>query len=228
MRHLIPQAALIMSVLVAGASACDDATTTATGPSAPYAIGMNGGNVQAATAGSALPLPLLVHVTDQYGVGFAGAVVTFTATGGATTTATTVTTDANGDASNTATLGTSAGIDSITASIAGVVVPVRFSETALAGPPATDSIASGNVQVGTSGTALPVPLSVVVLDGHGNRVAGDTVTWVSATGTLSAPVTVTDAFGIASVQLMPALGANTVTASIGGSTLVATFTETGN
>jgi adhesin/invasin len=179
-------------------------------------------------AGTALPLPLLVHVTDQYGAGFAGATVTFTTSNGATTAAPTATTDANGDASMTVTLGALVGIDSITAAVAGAAVPARFAETAIAGPVATDSIASGNLQTGTTGTVLPVGLSVVVLDSHGNRVAGDTVTWAAVSGTLNLTTTVTDATGTASVQFTPALGANSVTASIGGSALVASFTETGN
>lgn len=228
MRHLNLRAAIAVLTTAFAVAACDTSTPTASGPSAVTGIGVSGGNVQVGAAGTALPQPLMVHVTDQYGAGFAGATVTLSTSGGATTPLSSLTTDANGNASTTATLGLLAGIDSITASVSGATVPARFLETAIAGPPAVDSVASGNQQSGTTGTVLPIGLAVVVLDSHGNPVVRDTVTWAATTGTLSATTTVTDATGTATVQFTPALGANSVTASIGGSTLVANFTETGN
>lgn len=228
MRRFTPLPVTTLLILATAVAACSSTSSGPTGVSAPFAIGLLGGNVQVMPVGSVLSLPLLIHVTDQYGLGFAGAGVTFAATGGASTSATTVTTDASGNASVGATLGFAAGVDSITASVAGVALPARFFETALAGPPAVDSIVSGNQQTGTTGSVLPFSLAVIVLDSHGNGVAGNTVAWSSLTGTLSSATSVTDATGKASINFTPGLGANVVTATIGGSSLIATFTETGN
>jgi adhesin/invasin len=189
---------------------------------------MLGGSAQLVTISSALPVPLQVHVTDQYANPIAGVTVTFAGTGGATVASSTATTDASGNAQTTATLGTVAGLDSIAAVISGDPVPVVFLETALPGPAASITVVSGSAQTGTTGVALVTPLVVIVKDAIGNAIAGDSVAWTSTAGTLSAPATTTVFGGVAQVTFTPALGANTVTATLNGTLLSAIFTETGN
>jgi adhesin/invasin len=198
-----------------------------TGAPTATAIGMLGGSAQLVAISSALPVPLQVHVTDQYANPIAGATVTFAGTGGATVGSATVTTDASGNAQTTATLGTRAGLDSVTAMIAGDPVPVVFLETALPGPAASIAIVSGNNLTGTTGVAQDT-LVVVVKDVIGNAIAGDSVTWTTTAGTLSVPSSTTVFGGTAQVTFTPALGANTVTATLNGTALAAIFTETGN
>jgi hypothetical protein len=221
-------AAATTLLLAANLVACSTDNPTATGTPTPTAVGMLGGSAQAATVGSALTVPLQVHVTDQYGDAIAGAPVTFAATGGVTLASSSATTDASGNAQITATLGTRAGLDSITATIAGDQVPVTFLETALAGAATTITIASGNTQTGTSGVALAAPLVVTLMDQAGNTIVGDSVTWTSSAGLVSAPTSYTVVGGTTQVTFTPALGANAVTATVSGTALSAVFTETGN
>jgi hypothetical protein len=100
-----------------------DVLATAT-PDAPASIVVVTGDAQTAPAGSALPGPMTVKVTDQYGNPVPNVTVTFTDDANGTLAATTVTTDANGMASDTITLGSAAGTDDITASVQTASGPV--------------------------------------------------------------------------------------------------------
>jgi Bacterial Ig-like domain (group 1)/Invasin, domain 3 len=90
------------------------------------------GNNQSASAGSPLPQPLVVKVTDQYGNPVPGAAVTFDDqdAGGQFGNLNPVTTDSTGTASQLYTLPPVAGSVTITASVAGVANPAVFTETA--------------------------------------------------------------------------------------------------
>jgi len=209
-------------------AACDSTTDTPTGTPTPTGIGVLGGSAQSAVYGSALPVALEVHVTDQYGNGIGGVQVTFTATGGATLGSSTATTDSTGDAETTVTLGSSVGLDSITATVTGADVPARFTETSLSGPATAITIVSGNGQSGVSGTVLVLPFVILVNDTQGHPVAGDTVTWTAATGTLTAVTTVTAADGTTQNTFTPVLGADSVTAAVNNTAVSTIFTATGN
>jgi hypothetical protein len=224
-RQLAASCALFVATNLA---ACSPSNPVPTGTPTATAIGMLGGSAQLVPISSALPVPLQVHVTDQYSNPIAGATVTFAGTGGATVVNSTVTTDASGNAQTTAMLGSRAGLDSITAMIASDPVPVVFLETALPGAAASITVVSGSAQTGTTGVALVAPLVVIVKDAIGNAIVGDSVTWTTTAGTLSAPATTTVFGGTAQVTFTPALGANTVTAMLNGTALTAIFTETGN
>jgi hypothetical protein len=215
-------------LLAANIAACSPTSPMPTGTPSAAAIGMLGGSAQSVAIGSALTVPLQVYVTDQYANPIAGVTVTFAGTGGATVASSTATTDASGHAQTTGMLGTRAGLDSITASIAGDPVPVTFLETALPGPAATIAVVSGGGQTGTTGLMLAAPLVVIITDQIGNAIVGDSVTWTSTAGTLSAPSSTTVFGGMAQVTFTPALGANTITATVNGTLLAAIFTETGN
>ncbi len=60
---------------------------------------------------------------------------------------------------------------------------------------------SGDQQTGPANLALPVPLTVIVVNQFGGTVKDVTVSWVitAGGGSLSAPATLTDESGIASV-----------------------------
>jgi hypothetical protein len=215
-------------LLAATLAACSTDNTTATGTPTPTAVGMLGGSAQIAPIGSPLAVPLLVHVTDQYGNAIAGATVTFAGTGGVTVASTTVTTDPSGNAQTTATLGTRAGPDTVLATIAGAPTAVRFLETAIPGAAASITVVSGNGQTGTTGVPLSLPLVVVIQDQAGNTIVGDSVSWTATAGAVSAPTSYSTIGGSTQVIFTPALGGNTVTATVSGTALAATLTETGN
>jgi hypothetical protein len=89
---------------------------------------------------------------------------------------------------------------------------------------------SGDAQQATMSSMLAAPLVVTVTNSAGAPVSGVTVTWNAApgSGTLSASTSVTDANGHASVRwtLDATFMANSVTASITGSSVA--FTALGN
>ena len=124
------------------------------------------------------------------------------------------------------TLGTTAGTDSLQASIAG------GANTFIAGDGdgrrgVSRDITSGDIQTVDAGTTT-APLVVKVVDQFGNPVANATVTWaVTGGGTLSATTSTTDATGSTQVTLTTAAapGNYTVTATSGTLTPV-TFTIT--
>lgn len=209
-------------------AACDSSSTTATGTPAATGIGVLGGSAQVISAAAPLPLPLIVHVTDQYGNSFPGATVTFTAGGGATLSATSVTSDANGQAQVTVTAGRTTGVDTVVAMVTGADVPARFYETVVAGQPNTFTIVSGNNQAAVTGVALVAPFVVQVRDTLGNPVVGDTVTWTAATGTLGNVVSVTGSDGTAQNTFTPAAGSNAITAAVNGTPLAVLLNATGN
>ena len=78
LRRLGPSIALALAANVYG---CGDGLTLP-GDATPSQIDIVTGNAQAGTAGSVLPLPLVVKVTDGLGRPVVGQGVTFTVTGG--------------------------------------------------------------------------------------------------------------------------------------------------
>jgi hypothetical protein len=98
------------------------------GPAASITI--TGGNNQTAPAGSQLPLPLTVLVTDQYGNPVSGNNVTFDdGGGGGLFGANPAATGSNGTATDTYTLPSAPGTVTINATASGVSTPAVFTET---------------------------------------------------------------------------------------------------
>jgi hypothetical protein len=95
-------------------------------------VTVSGGNNQAGTAGTTLPQPLTVVVTDQYGNPVPGVAVNFDdgGAGGSFLNPNPVTTDNTGTATQGYTLPPAPGTVNITATAAGVPTPAVFSETA--------------------------------------------------------------------------------------------------
>jgi Bacterial Ig-like domain (group 2) len=90
------------------------------------------------------------------------------------------------------------------------------------GPPASVTIYSGDLQFGPHGSQLPAPLCVLVMDAHGNVLAGVVATYsvASGGGTLGTPTSPpTDAAGVATSglwRLGSQLGEQTIVASVAG------------
>jgi hypothetical protein len=170
------------------------------------AIALVSGGGQTNSAGTTLPLPLVVKVTAADGLGVAGASVAFAATTGGGTVTSTSTTDASGNAQATWKLGATVGAQSVTAN-GGTAGQVVFAATATAATPTKLVVTSAP----TSGTATAALANFVVTaqDANNNPVAAFT-----------GPVTVSLSGGTVGATLS---GTTTVSA-VGG---VATFTALG-
>jgi adhesin/invasin len=188
------------------------------------------GDAQSGVAGSALPEPLVVGVTDAFGNPVAGVKVAWTVVGGGSVSESETTTGADGSTSVTRTLGPAAGPQSTTASAAGLAgSPVTFNHTATPGSASGVQLLSGDGQSGAPGATLPDPVVVSVTDADGNPVSGAAVTWVvtAGGGSVDPTTSTTDTAGHAGTSwtLGSAVGTNTVQAVVSG-VGSATFTAT--
>lgn len=206
-----------------------------TSPPTPSAIALISGASQTGTAGQPLGQPLIVKVTTASGAAAPGATVAFAARpGSGALSATSVRTDAKGQASVTWTIGPRAGtdVDTATATASGLTgSPVTFVASATAGAAAQLVAAGGDNQTAPAATLLSAPLTVRVSDGHGNPVAGASVSWAVATGggSVSPATSTSDASGLAATQLTLGPGAGPETASASATGLTGspvTFTAT--
>jgi hypothetical protein len=198
-------------------------------PSTPASITIVSGNNQTGVAGSALPDALGVLVTDASGRPVAGISVNWTVVaGGGSVIPASSTTDSAGLATTNWTLGAALGANRVTASVRDLE-PVALDATAIAGPPASVAIVSGDGQSGTVGTELPAALTVRVTDTGARPVTGATVTWAvtAGGGTVTPTTATTDSNGTGSTRwtLGTSLGANSATATVAGSAAV-TFEAT--
>lgn len=194
---------------------------------APASIIIVSGDNQTTSAGTALPQPLVVKVTDSTGTLIPGATVTFSAATGSFA-GNPATTDSTGTASVNYTAGTTAGSATVTATVGSL--SVDFHHTITAGPPASAAVSGGNAQTGPAGTQLPLGLTVLVADQYSNPVAGVTVTFddAGAGGFFSNGNTVqTDGTGTAAEMytLPPSPGPVVVTANAAGVSAPAVFNE---
>ncbi len=208
----------------AGMSVSTQFTAATPAPSGSQLVIVSGER-QRAEVGAALPQPLVVRLQNAAGQPLRGAAVAWAASAGTITAAAAVT-DAQGQVSATWDPGTAPGTRTATASVAGAN-SVLFTAEATPGVPAELRKASGDAQTANTGTLLPVPLGVSVLDAYGNLLSGHEVRWrvVSGGGTLTGAVSIPTA-GPASNQwtLGAALGEQVVEAEVG--TLRARFTAT--
>ncbi len=195
-------------------------TVTAVAASANGLLAVSGQD-QSGAAGTELPQPLVVEVTDAFGNPIADVPITWTAEGGGAVSAPSTTTGADGRTSVIRTLGPVAGTQSTLATSEGLAgSPAVFTHTVTAGSASGVVIVSGNNQVAAPGTTLPDPLIVEVVDGDGNPVVGAAVTWVvtAGLGTVAPGTGTTDAEGRASTiwTLGAAAVTNTLQAIVSG------------
>jgi adhesin/invasin len=185
-------------------------------------------NNQSAVVGTALPNPVIVHVTDQNGNPLPGATVTWTVVNGAgSTSAPSSVTDATGMASVTWTIDTIARVDSMTASIS-AGTSVTITATGNADAAANTTKVSGDAQTVAS-DSTSAPFVIKVTDRYGNPCSGVAVAWlVTGGGALSAATSTTDATGTTQVTLTlgATAGAYVITATALALTAV-TFNLTG-
>lgn len=222
-------------VLVCGLlSACGggDGTRDPTGPRKRLTIQAVTATTQTAVAGSPVPIAPAVRVVDPGGLPVAGVPVTFgVETGLGRLTPPSQTTDGDGLARvESWTLGTRVGENTLVATIAGEV-PVTFSATGVAGPPASMIKETEDPPPLLVGTPAPFPPTVRIMDAFGNPVPGIRV--VFTTNRPSLPFTqefvFTDSAGRAGMAvwvMSPFAGRNQVVVEIPGVSTTS-FTATG-
>ena len=196
---------------------------------APASLSVVSGSNQLAPANTVLPQPLVALVSDESGNPVSGVSVVFSASSG-TFTGNPALTGANGQASVGYTTGANPGSFTITANVNGLTT--QFAENVTTyGAPASVTVSGGNSQTGAAGTALPLPLTVVVADQYGNPVPNISVLYSDngSGGTFSSPNPAnTDNTGTASVSytLSRAVGAVSISATAAGVNNAAMFSET--
>jgi alpha-tubulin suppressor-like RCC1 family protein len=190
-------ASIALALTFAGSCKSPDA------PDALPTISIHAGDGQSATAGSAVATAPAVKIVGANSTGVAGIVVTFAvASGSGSVTGATVTTNDAGIATVGGwTLGSVAGVNTLTANASGVTgSPATFTATAIAVPVYTLAVTSGALQTASVDANVTSP-SVIVRDASNNPVAGVTVAFAvtSGGGGITGPSQVTNANGIATV-----------------------------
>lgn len=190
----------------------------AAAPGEPTAVQKAGGDAQSAVVGTVLADSIAVRVVDQYGNGVPRIVVNFTASAG-TLSAARVTTGAQGEARVSLALPTWLARVQVHAG-SGTLPPQTFVATATAGPPAAVTQVQGGGQSADTGTPVPVPPTVRVVDSSGNPVAGHAVAFVPAAGsgvvTGGAAVTGADGHARVTSWVLGQPGLNRLTATVAG------------
>ncbi|MCU0633551.1 MAG: Ig-like domain-containing protein [Gemmatimonadaceae bacterium] len=186
---------------------------------------------QTGTAGLQVATPPSVRVTDANGNPVGAVQVTFSVTaGGGTLTSSAVNTNAQGIATvGSWLLGTTAGTNTVTASITGVT-PVTFTATGNAGAASQMLVSAGQGQRAQINRAVATAPAVVIRDAFGNPVSGVAVTYAigQGGGTVVGGRATSDAQGIAAVGawfMGETPGTNTLTATATGLASI-TFTAT--
>lgn len=194
--------ALALALFAAACSGDGTGSGSKAGP--PATLAASGGGSQTAAVGAALPTQLTVHVADAKGRAVAGAVVTWSVASGGGSITGAGTTDAGGNASANWTLGTAAGEQSATATVAGLPA-VTFSATATAGPVAALTLVSGGNQLAVKGEQQAQNLVFRAVDQFNNPVSGRAVQFTVAAGSVATVVSptsaVTGADGTAATRL---------------------------
>jgi len=210
--------------MVAAFAGCGGSDLVLPGNGTPVELRVMGGNNQAGPAGSALALPLQVLVVDDQGGPLAGHTVEFVPEGdtpGARVDPESARSGSDGIATTSWVLGATAGTQSVVARVArGAAEPleVRFNASVAPAGASTITVAGGADQLAPAGSPLADPLVVLVSDGFGNPVAGVTVEWTAASGSVDAVSTTTGSDGRAQTSwtLGSSTGPQTVTATSSG------------
>ena len=187
-------------------------------PGPPATLEKVSGDGQIGNAGAQLPQPIVAKVRDHFDNPIPEVSVAWTvAAGGGSVVSATTRTNAQGLAQVNWTLGTSAGPNSVSATIENLNA-LLFTATARAAGATQLLLESGGGQTAAVGALLPQPIVFKVLDQFNNPVEGIDITVASAQGgTFSSPVR-TDATGLASLtwRLGTGAGQHQLTASAQG------------
>jgi hypothetical protein len=218
--------------IVTATSGNATATVNVTITQTPTFVSTAAGDRQTGAAGAPLATQVRVRVLDRLNAPVVGAAVSFAVTlGGGTVSSAAATSGGDGTAATTWTLGPSVTTGhEVTATVAGLSTPVRFTAIAVAGPPASVVPTGDNNLIAFAGGSLSPPPAVRVVDAFGNPVAGASVTFsvTGGTGTITGATQTTNGLGIATVgswTFGAGPGTNSLSASITGSTIApAVFT----
>jgi hypothetical protein len=213
--------------ICAAIAACKDNSSA---PTTPDTVTAQGPDTLVGVVATALGTEVEVRVLDVNLRPVPNASVAFAVSpaSGATLTPATEPTDDSGFARATVTLGTVAGMDTVTATIADAT-PATVFLMVNGGAPSKVMADSGSQQTAAAGAPLPDSLVALVTDQYGNPLANVTVTWSTASsGTLGVTTTQTDANGLTANTyiLASTAGTQTVLAQVSAS-VHATFTEVG-
>ncbi|MGE0158553.1 MAG: Ig-like domain-containing protein [Gemmatimonadales bacterium] len=193
------------------------------------------GDLQIDSVGATLAVAYTVRVLDGGGNGVPGVPVTWAVTGGGGSITPSSVTDALGVATAVRVLGTTAGTQTASASVGGLLgSPVSFSATANAGAPFTVTADAGDNQSATVATAVAVDPRVLVRDRFGNAVQNAAVTFAVTAGGTGAVVLPATAIGTGpdgrataaswTLGQVAGTGNNTVSATVPGVATPAVFT----
>ena len=181
---------------IVAVAACGDSGST--DPSRPQAVTRISPDSQSAVAGVKMDQPLVVKVTGGGGTALGGISVEWTiGAGGGTVSDSVTTTNAEGLAQTTYTPGTAIALAKVTATV-GSLPGVPFTVSLVAGAATALQKFGFSSPATVAGSTLP--LSVKLVDTYGNPIAGGTVNWTNAGGTISATTSTTDSGGIATVS----------------------------
>jgi len=157
------------------------------------------GNGQTGSAGASLAQSLGTRVFDRLGNPAIGVIVSFSvADGGGSIIPALDTTGVDGRAQSAWTLGTEAGVTQRARAFVTfrAEAAVEFTATAVAGPPTTGALLSGDGQSGPKLTTLLAPVVARVTDSFGNPVPGVTASFATPGGGSFQPTSViTDSLG---------------------------------
>ena len=188
----------------------------------PVISNVSGGN-QTGKAGSTLPLPLTIRVTDPYsGAPLSNVTVNFSAKGGSFGNSNPLPPTALAPPARRTPCRTTFTSNMLTVTVSAPgYASTTFVETVTAGNPASITPVSGGTQTGTVGTTLPKPIVFKVADQYGNGVPGVSVTFSDSPNQgvfLPSKTITTDSLGKATVTytLPTKAGYNTITASAAG------------
>jgi plastocyanin len=215
--------ALALGVVAALVGGCGDGGDSTPNPS-PLVVAKEptaSGDAQTGPVSEALPNDLRIVVTRD-GSPQSGVTVNWSTLTGSLAPASGPT-GSDGIAASSWTLGPTPGAQTAEAAVAGATgSPVTFSATAVGPSPlvlAKEPTASGDAQTGPVSEALPNDLRIVVTR-DGSPQPGVTVTWSTASGSLTPTSGPTDDGGIAASTwtLGPTAGAQTAQATVAGAT----------
>ena len=155
------------------------------------------GDAQVGPAGDSLPQPIGVRVTDSTGRPLPDIPISWSASGSDSLVALSARTDSAGEARARWVLGPGAGVHRARLQIGATRALPAYPLTALARPGAAHAVAvqRGNAQKGVVGSTLAQPIVLRVADRFDNPVAGATVTFVPAHGSMTDSVLATDSLG---------------------------------
>lgn len=222
--------ALVLAVM-AGGLACGNGTRGGTGGTPVVTLTKTSsasGDAQTATVGTAL-LNVLRVVVAEDGVPQQGVEVLWAVESGGGSVTAADTTDVFGVAAATWTLGTIAGNQAVTATLAGATgSPVGFVAIGTAGPAAQIVKLSGENQTTVVTAAFGAAFRVKVTDQYANPVQDATVNWAGTAGLTPGPSATTDIKGEASTTATagPTAGNSQLIATVAGTAAATTFHQT--